>query len=47
MYQASVKKILSKSDQENIEKVVIDRAVIEDGNKPYLVYGKIPNQKTE
>jgi ATP-dependent Clp protease ATP-binding subunit ClpX len=34
-------------DQENIEKVVIDRAVIEDGNKPYLVYGKIPNQKTE
>jgi ATP-dependent Clp protease ATP-binding subunit ClpX len=34
-------------DQENIEKVVIDRAVIEDGNKPYLVYGKIPNQKNE
>ncbi len=34
-------------DQENIEKVVIDRAVIEDGNKPYLVYGKIANQKTE
>lgn len=34
-------------DQENIEKVVIDRAVIEDGNKPYLVYGKIPNQKSE
>lgn len=34
-------------DQENIEKVVIDRAVIEDGNKPYLVYGKIPSQKTE
>ncbi len=26
-------------DIENIEKVVIDRAVIEDGNKPYLVYG--------
>ncbi len=34
-------------DQENIEKVVIDRAVIEDGNKPYLVYGKIANQVTE
>jgi ATP-dependent Clp protease ATP-binding subunit ClpX len=34
-------------DQENIEKVVIDRAVIEDGNKPYLVYGKIANQKSE
>ncbi|VAW44013.1 ATP-dependent Clp protease ATP-binding subunit ClpX [hydrothermal vent metagenome] len=34
-------------DQENIEKVVIDRAVIEDGNKPYLLYGKIANQKTE
>ncbi|MCX7554722.1 ATP-dependent Clp protease ATP-binding subunit ClpX [Marinicella sp. S1101] len=34
-------------DQENIEKVVIDRAVIEDGNKPYLVYGKIANQQTE
>ena len=34
-------------DQENIEKVVIDRAVIEDGNKPYLVYGKIANQSTE
>lgn len=34
-------------DQENIEKVVIDRAVIEDGNKPYLVYGKIANQQTD
>ncbi|MCB1582617.1 MAG: ATP-dependent Clp protease ATP-binding subunit ClpX [Marinicella sp.] len=34
-------------DQENIEKVVIDRAVIEDGNKPYLVFGKIANQNTE
>ena len=34
-------------DQDNIEKVVIDRAVIEDGNKPYLVYGKIANQVTE
>ncbi|MGJ8664667.1 MAG: ATP-dependent Clp protease ATP-binding subunit ClpX, partial [Marinicella sp.] len=34
-------------DQENIEKVVIDRAVIEDGNKPYLVYGKIANQVKE
>lgn len=34
-------------DLENVEKVVIDRAVIEDGNTPYIVYGAIPNQGTE
>lgn len=34
-------------DLDNVEKVVIDRAVIEDGNSPYIVYGAIPNQGTE
>lgn len=36
-------------DIENLEKVVIDRAVIEDGNKPYLVYGgqQMTSQVTE
>ena len=34
-------------DLDNVEKVVIDRAVIEDGNTPYIVYGAIPNQGTE
>ena len=34
-------------DMENVDKVVIDRAVIEDGNKPYIVYGKNSQQAQE
>lgn len=34
-------------DRENVEKVVIDRAVIEDGNQPYLVYTPVANQSNE
>lgn len=34
-------------DLDNVDKVVIDRAVIEDGKEPYLVYGTISNEMNE
>jgi len=34
-------------DLDNVEKVVIDRAVIEEGKDPYIVYGPISNKMTE
>lgn len=34
-------------DLDNVDKVVIDRAVIEEGKDPYLVYGAIANEMNE
>ncbi|KAA3642678.1 MAG: ATP-dependent Clp protease ATP-binding subunit ClpX [Proteobacteria bacterium] len=34
-------------DLDNVDKVVIDRAVIEDGKEPYLVYSAISNEMNE
>ena len=34
-------------DLDNVDKVVIDRAVIEEGKDPYLVYGSISNEMNE